>query len=131
MIDPFREMLIDLPSVAVLLGKNGKRGYHQLWRWCQKGVGGVRLEFLAEGSRLATSREAVDRFFARLTARRLENGGRSRDAAACLLKAGLGIDGQPLGEPAGLPRETAGRTSRAVDEWLGPRRATAGAGSQG
>lgn len=34
-----------------------------LWRWCRKGIQGVRLEYVRVGRTIATSREAVLRFF--------------------------------------------------------------------
>jgi len=39
-----------------------------LWRWARKGVRGVKLEYIQLGHRVATSREAIDRFFAALVA---------------------------------------------------------------
>ncbi len=38
-----------------------------LWRWCREGLHGVRLEYLKVGRRIVTSREALDRFFERIT----------------------------------------------------------------
>ncbi len=35
-----------------------------VWRWCQKGARGVRLESLAVGGRRVTSQEAFERFIA-------------------------------------------------------------------
>jgi len=37
-----------------------------LYRWCRRGINGVRLEYVRVGGTLATSREALRRFFAAL-----------------------------------------------------------------
>ena len=43
---------------------NGQRPHTStLWRWCRKGCRGTRLEYIRIGSKIATSREALDRFF--------------------------------------------------------------------
>ena len=34
-----------------------------LWRWCRRGVRGVRLEYIRIGRRICTSQEALARFF--------------------------------------------------------------------
>ncbi len=33
-----------------------------LWRWCRKGIGDIRLEYIRCGRRIYTSVEAVERF---------------------------------------------------------------------
>lgn len=38
-----------------------------LWRWCKKGVTGIKLEYILVGGRLHTSVEAVRRFVAATT----------------------------------------------------------------
>ena len=38
-----------------------------LWRWSRQGLHGIRLEYLKIGRRIVTSREALDRFFQRVT----------------------------------------------------------------
>lgn len=120
MIDWTTERLIGLADAATALGKDRQNGYCQLLRWCSRGIDGTRLECLAEGSRLATSVEAIGRFFARLTAKRLRAAGRLDEALAELAAAGLAADGQP-GPPATLPNAKA-TSLRELDEWLGPRR---------
>lgn len=51
----------DLPRIG------GKRpAISTLWRWATQGLRGVRLEYVRVGHRVCTSREALDRFFARL-----------------------------------------------------------------
>lgn len=41
--------------------------YPTLWRWCKKGVAGIKLEYVLVGGRLYTSIEAVRRFVAATT----------------------------------------------------------------
>lgn len=54
--------------------RNGKRVHiSTLYRWTTRGVRGVRLETLPLGGTLATSREALERFFAELA--RVRSGG--------------------------------------------------------
>jgi hypothetical protein len=43
-----------------------------LWRWCVKGLHGIKLEHRWIGGTIVTSRQAVDRFFADVTAARSE-----------------------------------------------------------
>lgn len=51
--------------------RNGKRvSVSTIWRWAMKGCAGVRLESFQYGGSLATSREALQRFFDRVTAAR-------------------------------------------------------------
>ena len=33
-----------------------------IWRWCRKGIRGIRLEYRRVGRRIFTSREALERF---------------------------------------------------------------------
>lgn len=48
----------ELPSV------NGKRhSAITIWRWCRKGIRGVRLEYIRIGRAMMTSREALNRFY--------------------------------------------------------------------
>lgn len=50
-------------GAKVLPRRNGKRvAVSTLWRWCRKGLGGVRLEYIRIGRSIATSREALSRF---------------------------------------------------------------------
>ena len=59
------ETLLTLSEAARTVPKlNGRRAHPStLWRWCRKGVGGVRLQYIRVGRRVATSREALGRFF--------------------------------------------------------------------
>jgi hypothetical protein len=43
-----------------------------LYRWVREGVRGVKLEAIAVGGGLCTSREALERFFSEVTAARAE-----------------------------------------------------------
>ena len=44
--------------------KWGRRVHHStLWRWCRVGIGGVQLEYVCVGRCMATSQEAICRFF--------------------------------------------------------------------
>jgi hypothetical protein len=43
-----------------------------LWRWCAKGLHGIKLEHRWIGGMIVTSRQAIDRFFADVTAARSE-----------------------------------------------------------
>lgn len=62
------EMVVSLTEATKILPKvNGKRpAISTLWRWCRKGLNGVHLEYIRLGRNIATSREALCRFFAAL-----------------------------------------------------------------
>lgn len=59
------EEILSLSEAASKLPRiNGRRPHTStLWRWCRKGCRGTRLEYVRVGSKIATSREALDRFF--------------------------------------------------------------------
>ena len=63
------EDLITLAEASKLLPKlAGRRiAICTLWRWCSRGVRGVRLAHLRAGRRIVTSRKALYEFFAALT----------------------------------------------------------------
>ena len=43
---------------------NGRRhATSTLYRWCRRGIKGVRLEYVRIGRNIATTTEALDRFF--------------------------------------------------------------------
>ncbi|MCK6458105.1 MAG: DUF1580 domain-containing protein [Phycisphaerae bacterium] len=69
-IDIDRETLVSLTEATKVLPRvNGKRpAISTLWRWCRKGLRGVRLEYVRMGRNIATSREALNRFFNALAA---------------------------------------------------------------
>lgn len=64
------ETLLSLTEATKVLPRvNGKRpAIATLWRWCRKGLRGVRLEYVRVGRSIATSREALNRFFNALAA---------------------------------------------------------------
>ena len=72
MIDIATEHIIPLCEVPSNppFGRGGK-SVHQstVFRWCQPGCKGIRLEFLQCGNTRVTSIEALQRFFEKLTAR--------------------------------------------------------------
>jgi hypothetical protein len=57
-------------AVTVLPRRRGGRKVHiaTLYRWADPGLRGVRLETLRVGGTLCTSRQALQRFFDRLSA---------------------------------------------------------------
>jgi hypothetical protein len=63
-IDIANETIVGLAEATRLLPKiNGRHiAISSLWRWCTKGVGGVKLEYVCIGRRMATSKEALNRF---------------------------------------------------------------------
>ena len=72
MIVASTEELVSLRDAAKLLPRRraGKRPHvATLYRWTTRGLRGVVLETLQVGGTLCTSREALQRFFERLTAR--------------------------------------------------------------
>jgi hypothetical protein len=66
-IDIQHERLISLKAACKLIpGRSGGRvSRATIWRWAMKGRRGIRLETVLLGDRY-TSREAIDRFFAKL-----------------------------------------------------------------
>ena len=70
MINTSKETLLSLADAADLLPRRraGKRPHPStLYRWASHGYRGVRLEVIRVGSTLCTSREALQRFFERIT----------------------------------------------------------------
>ena len=69
------EELLSLVDLAKRLPKiNGRRPViSTLWRWCLKGIGGVRLEHARRGRVIATSLQAVDRFSVHLATQLVAN----------------------------------------------------------
>lgn len=54
-------------AMKVLPRVNGKRpAVCTLWRWCRRGLRGVHLEYIRIGRGIATSRQALNRFFTAL-----------------------------------------------------------------
>lgn len=58
-----------------------------VWRWCRIGIRGVKLEYVRVGKHLATSKEAVSRFFNALAASDRPVGGTDRPAQPRISKA--------------------------------------------
>jgi hypothetical protein len=71
MSDLLKETLLPLHDVAGLVppGRGRRTHVSTVHRWVQRGVGGVRLEAIRVGGRWLSSREALGRFVAALTAR--------------------------------------------------------------
>ena len=67
-IDPNKEELLSLTEATKVLPRvNGKRPARStLWRWCRKGLRDVHLEYVRVGRDIATTREALNRFFVAL-----------------------------------------------------------------
>ena len=97
-IDIGTEDVMGLTEVTKILPKvNGKRpSIPTLWRWCRKGLRGVQLEYIRVGRDIATSRQALNRFFTALA---------ERDEP---------LAAPPAGRP--LPRTTSRSRQRAIEE---------------
>lgn len=67
-IDLACEELLSLTDAAKALPTIDGRRPHvsTIWRWCRRGVRGVRLEYVRLGHRVCTTREALGRFAQRL-----------------------------------------------------------------
>lgn len=68
------EQRLDLKEVPPLVpGRAGRPvSPATVYRWATKGLNGARLQTVQVGSRMVTSREALDRFFAELTSIKAE-----------------------------------------------------------
>lgn len=64
-IDATTEELFSLSEAAKLVPKLNARRVHAstVLRWCRRGLRGVRLGYVRIGRRMATSAEALNRFF--------------------------------------------------------------------
>jgi len=70
MIDLASEELITLKDAAAILPRRrrGKKpAFSTTWRWTTRGLKRLKLETIRVGGTLCTSREALQRFFDRLT----------------------------------------------------------------
>lgn len=65
MIDPNKKHLVTFAEAARTSPR--RPNITTLWRWRNRGVSGVRLEVVCVGGRTYTSREALARFFERVT----------------------------------------------------------------
>ncbi len=68
-IDLFSETILSLREAAKAVPSidGRKPAYGCIWRWCHRGIRGIRLEHVKLGGKLATSKEALQRFFSKLT----------------------------------------------------------------
>ena len=68
MIDMQKEKVYSLSQSAKIVPSLDGKPIHTstLWRWCKKGLKGVRLEYIRIGTRICTSKEALSRFFVAL-----------------------------------------------------------------
>ena len=62
------ETLLTLTEAAKVLPRvNGRKpAVSTLWRWCRRGLRGVRLDYLRIGRNIVTSPQALHRFFTAL-----------------------------------------------------------------
>jgi hypothetical protein len=68
MIDTLTEQVIPLKQVEVPSSRPGKRVHvATIYKWATRGVGGCRLETILCGGVRCTSKEALQRFFERVT----------------------------------------------------------------
>jgi hypothetical protein len=71
-IDSVSEQLITLPQAARLVpSEGGSVTLQTLYRWTTHGIRNIKLEYIQAGGKRCTSREAMARFFARLTSREI------------------------------------------------------------
>jgi hypothetical protein len=81
MIDPTTETLVSFADATKLIP--GQPHLSQIYRWAMRGLRGVRLEWIRCGGKRFTSREALQRFYSRLT---LADGGESSLATPAVRK---------------------------------------------
>ena len=64
MLDIHTENLLSLKEAAQSLPKIDGRTPHasSIWRWCTRGLSGVKLDHVRLGRRVVTSKEALNRF---------------------------------------------------------------------
>ncbi len=68
-IDVLAEHLISFRQAAKLLPQGRRPSAATWWRWVHRGLKGCHLEVVYLGGRVCTSTEAVQRFFAAITAK--------------------------------------------------------------
>ena len=73
------EELLPIKDVARLVPRFGPKAIHYstVWRWCIKGMHGIRLEHVRVGGRICTTRRALDAFIQRVAHERLKELDRS------------------------------------------------------
>jgi hypothetical protein len=63
------EELLTLNEAAKVLQLNGSRPHlSTIWRWCRKGLRGIRLDYVRVGRKIVTSPDALSRFMNELAA---------------------------------------------------------------
>ena len=67
---PFIETKVTLTQAARLVP--GRPNVSTLWRWCRRGLNGIRLEYVRFGRKIYTTSEALDRFAIALAAADLQ-----------------------------------------------------------
>ena len=84
------EQMGTLSEVAAMLPKLSGRKIHPstLWRWCSRGVEGIRLEHVKLGGRIVTSGEAVQRFSQRLAVQQPADYDRAAAPETAMLTSG-------------------------------------------
>jgi hypothetical protein len=65
MIDPQTEQLVTFAEATKLIP--GRPHLSQTYRWAERGLGGIKLEWIKAGGKRFTSVEALSRFYAALT----------------------------------------------------------------
>ena len=85
------ETLLTLTEATKVLPKvNGRKpAVSTLWRWCRRGLRGVRLEYLRIGRNIVTSPQALHRFFAALAEADEQVESQSFAKPKCLQKRGI------------------------------------------
>ncbi len=68
-IDISHDKLLDFAAATRLLPPGSRPSYTTWWRWCRRGVRGVKLETVLLGGRRYTSEAAMKDFVAAITSR--------------------------------------------------------------
>lgn len=66
-IDITHDQLLDFGSAAKLLPSESRPSYTTWWRWCRRGIRGVKLETVLLGGRRFTTADAMKTFVTALT----------------------------------------------------------------
>lgn len=77
-IDPFKETMLSMSKAARII-PGGPKTPQTVYRWHSISINGVKLDAVLIGGRLQTSKEALGRFFAAVTAAQQQSDG--EDAA--------------------------------------------------
>ena len=68
-IDISRDKLLDFAAATRFLPPGSRPSYTTWWRWCRRGVRGIKLETVLLGGRRYTSETAVKEFVAAMPTR--------------------------------------------------------------